>query len=152
MKNLNVNTNPKNGDCSWIHLHKFSWKQFYCIMAIYVFLAVPIAYSVHLRKSYETTKGLLTSVDYKRYEWKHVFKVIAFLLRMQLGFTNCFLRKSRAILQHSLLKSWPSRRMVGENHILYESVVDRKNTYLYPFHLKLRLNFVKAMDCVEGTF
>lgn len=33
-------------------------------------LSVPIAYSIHLREFYATMKGLLTSVDYKRCEWK----------------------------------------------------------------------------------
>lgn len=117
--------------------------------------SVPMAYSVHLRESYDTMKCLLTSIDYKRYEWKICgdLKVIALLLGMQLGFTkySCFLCEwdSRAKLQHYTVKSWPSRQMVvGEKNILHEGLVDRNNIYLPPLHIKLGLikNFVKGMD------
>jgi len=58
-------------------------------------LSVPLAHAANMKESYERTKLLLGKIKYDEFKWKLCgdLKVVALLLRMQLGYTKycCFL-------------------------------------------------------------
>ena len=57
--------------------------------------SVPLAHAANMKESYESMKLLLGKIKYDEFKWKLFgdLKVVALLLRMQLGYTNysCFL-------------------------------------------------------------
>ena len=72
--------------------------------------SVPLAHSVHMKKSYENMDQLLSLLDYKKSKW-HVcgdLKVIGLVLGMQPGYTKvcCFLyeRNNRNETNHFVCK------------------------------------------------
>lgn len=118
--------------------------------------SVPIAHAVHMKESYENMRCLLEYIQYKDYKWSICgdLKVIALLLGLQQGYTKycCFLCEwdSRARSRHYVQKEWPLRQALtpGLKNITNEPLVDPKNVFLPPLHIKLGLikNFVKALD------
>jgi hypothetical protein len=56
---------------------------------------MPSAHAVNIKESYENVKLLLENIHYEKYKWNICgdLKVIALLLRLQLGYTKycCFL-------------------------------------------------------------
>jgi hypothetical protein len=118
--------------------------------------SVPVAYSCALKETYSTMQLLLRSIDYKIYRW-HLcgdFKVISLLLGMQLGYVKygCFLCKwdSRAKIDQYTVKSWEPRTefVPGQANVIQTPLVDPKDVYLPPLHIKLGLakNFIKKLD------
>jgi len=59
------------------------------------FPSVPLAHAASMKESYESMKLLLGKIKYDEFKWKLCggLKVVALLLRMQLGYTKycCFL-------------------------------------------------------------
>lgn len=118
--------------------------------------SVPIAHAVHMKESYENMRVLLEHIRYNDYVWPICgdLKVIALLLGLQLGYTKycCFICEwdSRARDQHYIQKEWPLRQALtpGQKNVSNEPLVNPKNIFLPPLHIKLGLmkNFVKAMD------
>jgi len=116
---------------------------------------IPIAHSVHLTESYDNMKILLDAIKYNTYKWQICgdLKVIGMLMGMQGGFTKycCFLCMwdSRAIADHYIKQNWNQRIFYepGTNSVQSIPLVDPKNIFLPPLHIKLGLikNFVKAM-------
>ena len=57
--------------------------------------SLPLAHSVHLKETYENVKTVLNVLKYDQYNWEVIgdFKMIAFLMGMQGGFTKypCYL-------------------------------------------------------------
>lgn len=119
------------------------------------FPSVPLALAANMKETYETMKLLLDKIKYEEHKWKVCgdLKVIAILLGLQLGFTKycCFLCEwdSRDRKQHYDKKDWPRRISLtpGEKNVKNIPLVDGKNIYLPPLHIKLGLmkNFVKAL-------
>lgn len=118
--------------------------------------SVPIAHAVYMKESYENMRTLLECIRYTDYNW-HIcgdLKVIALLLGMQLGYTKycCFICEwdSRARDRHYIQKEWPLRQSLipGVKNVTSEPLIDPKNIFLPPLHIKLGLikNFVKSMD------
>ena len=74
------------------------------------FPSVPLAHTGNLKESYESMKLLLGMIKYDELKWKLRcdLKVVALLLRMQLGYTK----------YHCLLSEWDSRGK--KNHYVYK--------------------------------
>ena len=124
--------------------------------------SIPIAYSVHLKESYDNMELLLEAIKYSEYQWSLCgdLKVIGLLMGMQAGFTKyrCFLclRDSRAVFQHYKQKDWGSRSTFapGEHSLKENPLVDMNKVLLPPLHIKLGLmkNFVKALHKNGAAF
>ena len=76
-------------------------------------LSVPIAHSVLLKESYESSEILFDAIQYNKCKWYLCgdLKIIGILMGMQGGFTKhyCFLClwDSRATAEHYVRKDWP---------------------------------------------
>ena len=81
------------------------------------FPSVPLAHSANMKESYESMKLLLGKIKYDEFKWKLCgdLKVVALLLRIQLGYTKCccFLCEwdSRNKKNHYVNKLWPKRKV-----------------------------------------
>ena len=117
--------------------------------------SVPIAYSTKTKETYEKMKQLLACIRYDTHQW-HVcgdLKVIGLLLGLQMGYTKymCFLClwNSRADEEHYSTLEWPARTNLtpGSFNVMHVPLVNPKNIFLPPLHIKLGLikNFVKAV-------
>ena len=77
------------------------------------FPSIPLAHAAKMKESYESMKLLLGKIKYDVFRQKlcGVLKVVAMLLRMQLGYTKhcCFLCQwdSRDKKSHYVNKLWP---------------------------------------------
>jgi hypothetical protein len=101
-------------------------------------------------------KLLLGKIKYDEFKWKLCgdLKVVALLLRMQLGYTKycCFLCEWDSLdkKNHSVNKLWPKRKSLtpGEKNVVNPPLVLLEKIYLPPLHIKLGLmkNVVKGMD------
>jgi hypothetical protein len=95
----------------------------------------------------------LEKITYDEFKWKLCggLKVVALLLRMQLGYTNyCFLCEwDSRDKNHYLNKLWPKRTSPtpGEKNVVNPPPLSEK-IYLPLLHIKLGLmkNFVKGID------
>lgn len=124
--------------------------------------SVPIGHAAYMKETYENMQLLLKHIEYSRYNWNICgdLKVVAILLGLQLGYTKycCFLCEwdSRARDSHYVRKVWPPRRdlVPGQKNVKHDPLVDPKNIYLPPLHIKLGLmkNFVKAMNKESEAF
>lgn len=124
--------------------------------------SVPIGHAVHMKETYENMQLLLNHIEYSKYNWNICgdLKVVAILLGLQLGYTKycCFLCEwdSRARDSHYVRKHWPPRKdlVPGQKNVAHEPLVDKKNIYLPPLHIKLGLmrNYVKAMNKQSEAF
>lgn len=117
--------------------------------------SIPVAYSVHLKESYQNMKVLLEAIKYSSHKWNLCgdLKVIGMLMGMRGGFTKncCFLClwDSRATGEHYSRCDWPQRRgyVPGVGSLEHTPLVDPNKIFLPPLHIKLGLakNLVKAM-------
>ena len=117
--------------------------------------AIPIAYSITAKKSYETMKSILQLVCYDTFQWRVCsdLKVVGLLTGMQGGYVKytCFicLWDSCAKHEHFIRNEWPARGNVslGVHNIQYEPLVQSDKVIIPPLHIKLGLfkNFVKAL-------
>ena len=124
--------------------------------------SIPIAFSVHLKESYNNMELLLEAMKYSEYQWSLCgdLKVIGLLMSMQAGFTKycCFLClwDSRAVSQHYKQTDWGSRStfVPGEHSLKENPLVDMNKVLLPPLHIKLGLmkNFVKALHKNGAAF
>lgn len=124
--------------------------------------SLPIAHSVLLKESYDTTKLLLEKIQYAKYGWEVIgdFKMVAFLMGLQGGFTKfpCFLClwDSRETTNHYKKKEWKMRDefKIGEKNVKFEPLVDYNKVLMPPLHIKLGLikQFVKALDKESEAF
>ena len=98
---------------------------------------------------------LLQAINYSKHQW-HIcgeLKIIGLLLGLQGGFTKycCFLClwDSRATKDHFTKREWPPRESFqpGQSNVKHVPLVDPKNVYLPPLHIKLGLmkQFVIAL-------
>ena len=117
--------------------------------------AIPIAYSITAKESYETKKSILQLVRYDTFQWRTCsdLKVVGLLTGMQGGYVKytCFicLSDSRAKHEHYIRNEWPARgnATLGVHNIRYEPLVQSEKVIIPPLHIKLGLfkNFVKAL-------
>lgn len=127
-----------------------------------LFSSIPVAYSTHLKETYDNMAVLLMKINYRDYSWRICgdLKVVAILMGMQLGYTKfmCFLCEwdSRNRAEHYVRKMWPVRHCMlpGHKNVIHEPLVDKDSIILPPLHLKLGLmkNFVKALDKTSKAF
>jgi len=120
------------------------------------FPSVPLAHAANMKESYESMKLLLGKSKYDEFKWKlrGDLKVVALLLRMQLGYTKyCrFLCEwdSRDKKNHCVNKLWPKQTSLtpGEKNVVNPPLVLPEKIFLPPLHIKLGLtkDFVKGMD------
>ena len=124
--------------------------------------SIPVAHSVHLKETYDSMVILLQAINYSKHQW-HIcgdLKIIGLLLGLQGGFTKycCFLClwDSRATKDHFTRREWPPREsfQLGQSNVKHLPLVNPKNVYLPPLHIKLGLmkQFVKALDKDSATF
>ncbi|CAK8690383.1 unnamed protein product [Clavelina lepadiformis] len=114
------------------------------------------AHSVHLKENYENVKTLLNVLKYDQYNWEVIgdFKMVAFLMGMQGGFTkypcHLCLWDSRATTEHYKKQIWPKRNefVVGEKNVKQTRLINPNKVLIPPLHIKLGLikQFVKALD------
>ena len=77
--------------------------------------SIPLAHSVQMKENYENVKMLLSALRYDQYNWEIIgdFKMVAFLMGLQQGFTKfpCYLCfwDSRNIKFHCNKRNWPPR-------------------------------------------
>ena len=126
------------------------------------YISIPIAYSVHLKESYDNMELLLESIKYSEYQWSLCgdLKVIGLLMGLQAGFTKycCFLCHwdSRAVSQHYKQKDWGSRStfVPGKQSLKENPLVDMNKVLPPPLHIKLGLmkNFMKALHKNGAAF
>ena len=124
--------------------------------------SLPLAHSVHLKETYKNVKTVLNVLKYDQYNWEVIgdFKMIAFLMGMQGGFTKylCYLClwDSRDTKAHYQKQVWPKREefVVGEKNIKNIPLINPKKVLLPPLHIKLGLikQFVKALDKDGAAF
>ena len=124
--------------------------------------SLPLAHSVHLKETYENVKTVLNVLKYDQYNWEVIgnFKMIAFLMGMQGGFTKylCYLclRDSRDTKAHYQKQVWPKREefVVGEKNVKNIPLINSKKVLLPPLHIKLGLikQFLKALDKDGAAF
>ena len=124
--------------------------------------SLPLAHLVHLKETYENVKTVLNVLKYDQYNWEVIgdFKMIAFLMGMQRGFTKypCYLCvwDSRDTKAHYQKQVWPKREefVVGEKNVKNIPLINPKKVLLPPLHIKLGLikQFVKALDKDGAAF
>jgi len=73
-----------------------------------------VAYSVHLKETYENLVRLIDVLKYNEHQWKICgdLKIISMILGQQAGYTKypCFLCKwDSAHEKHWKVKNWPKR-------------------------------------------
>ena len=117
-----------------------------------VYPSVPVAYSKTLKESYDSINIILKFISYK---WKLCadFKVIAFLLGLQKGYTKycCFICEwdSSAKALHYNKKEWPLRNNFtpGLKNISSMPLIDPRSVIIPPLHLQLGLvkSFIKTI-------
>jgi len=120
------------------------------------FPSFPLAHAANMKESYESMKLLVGKIRYDEFKWKLCvdLKVVALLLRMQLGYIKycCFLCKcdSWHKKNHCVNKLWPkwTSQMTGQKHDVNPPLVLPGKIYLPPLNIKLGLmkNFVKGMN------
>jgi len=77
------------------------------------FPSIPLGHAANMKESYESKKLLLGKIKYDEFKWNLCgdLKVVALLLRMQLGYTKycCFLCEwdIRDEKNHYVNKLWP---------------------------------------------
>ena len=108
-----------------------------------------------MKEDRESVKILLELIQYNDHNWDGCgdFKMIAFLLGLQRGYTkhSCFLClwNSRADEQYYLVKNWPARKDLtpGSNNVPNSFLIERSKILLPPLHIELGLakQFVKAL-------
>ena len=116
--------------------------------------AIPIAYSITAKESYETMKSILQLVRYDTFQWRGCsdLKVAVVLTGMQGGFVKytsfICLWDSRAKHEHYIRNEWPAggNAILGVHNIRYEPLVQSDKVIIPPLHIPLCLfkNFVKA--------
>jgi len=120
------------------------------------FPSVPLAHAANMKESYESMNLLLGKIKYDEFKWNLCsdLKVVALLLRMQLGYIKycCFLCEwdSQDKKNHYVNKLWPQRTSLtpGEKNVVNPPLALSQKIFLLPLHIKLGLmkNFVKGMD------
>jgi hypothetical protein len=116
------------------------------------FPSIPLAHAANIKESYDSMKLLLGRIKYDEFNWKlcGYLKVVALLLRMQLGYIKYFCFFCRwdrwDKKNHYVSKLWPKRISLtpGEKNAFIPLVLPEK-IYLPPFHIKLSL--VKKKHC-----
>jgi len=126
------------------------------------FPSVTLAHAANMKESYESMKLLSGKIKYDEFKWKLCgdLKVVALLLRMQLGYTKycCFLCEwdSRDKENHYVNKLWPKRTSLtpGGKNVVSPPLVLPEKIYLPPLHIKLGLvkNALKGMDKTSRGF
>ncbi|GFG38379.1 hypothetical protein Cfor_03177, partial [Coptotermes formosanus] len=127
-----------------------------------IYPSVPLAYSAHMKESHEYMHTLLNCMHCDMFKWKICgdLKVLGQLLAMQRGYTRCccFLCEwdSHDKKQHYVHKDWPQQHIFapGKMNISCEPLVNPRDVYLTPLHIKLGLMkvFVKAPDIGGQAF
>lgn len=127
-----------------------------------VLASIPVAYSQHMKETYDNMRVLLTKIKYTTFHWRICgdLKVIALLMGMQPGYTKfcCFICEwdSRNREEHYKRKEWPirDRMQPGHKNIIHEPLVHKDSIIMPPLHIKLGLmkNFVKGMDQSSNAF
>ena len=83
-----------------------------------VLASIPVAYSQHMKETYDNMRVLLTKIKYTTFHWRICgdLKVIALLMGMQPGYTKfcCFICEwdSRNREEHYKRKEWPITEFV----------------------------------------
>jgi len=118
--------------------------------------SVPFAHEASMKENYESLKLLVEKIKYDKFNWMLCddLKVVALLLRMQLGYTKycCFLCEwgSQDKKNHYVNKLWPKQTslMPEEKSVVSPPLILLEKNYLPPLHIKLGYmkNFVKGMD------
>ena len=119
------------------------------------FLSVPLAHAINTKESYENMLLLLGKIKYDEFKWNLCgdLKVVALLLRMQLGYTKyCCLQcewDSRDKKSNYVSKLWPKRTSLtpGEKNVVKPPLVLPEKIFPLPLHIKMGLmkNFAKGM-------
>ena len=118
------------------------------------FPSIPLAHSVVMKENYQNVKALLDALNYAQWDVIGDFKMVAFLMGLQGGFTKfpCFLClwDSRNTSLHYKVKNWPLRSSydVGIHNVKLAPLMDAKKVLFPALHIKLNLikQFVKKMN------
>ena len=121
-----------------------------------------MAHSVQMKENYENVKMLLSALWYDQYNWEVIgdFKMVAFLVELQQGFTKfpCYLClwDSRNTNFHYNKKNWPPRSSydIETHNVRLTPLVEPKKVLLAPLHIKLGLikQFVKKLNPESDAF
>jgi hypothetical protein len=111
------------------------------------FPSVPLTHAANMKESYECVKLLLGKITYDEFMWKLYgdVKVVALLLKMQLGYTKyCYFLcqwDSQDKNNHFVNKLWPKRTslMPEEENVVSSPLGLPEKIYLPPLHIKLGL-------------
>jgi hypothetical protein len=124
--------------------------------------SIPLAHSVQMKEDYQNVKLLLSALKYNQYGWEVIgdFKMVAFLMGMQGGFTKfpCYLClwDSRNTDLHYKQRNWPLRSdyVVGTHNVKQEALVESKKVLMPPLHIKLGLikQFVTKLNPEGNAF
>lgn len=105
-----------------------------------------------MKETYKNIQLLLKHIQYSRYSWNICgnLKVVAILLGLQLV---VFFASGTA---HYVMKDWPLHRKLvpGQKNVVHDLLVDPKNIFLPPLHIKLEVNknFVIALNKQSEAF
>ena len=99
--------------------------------------SLPMAYSIHLKETYETMSRILEAIRYNEYKWVICsdLKVVAMICGMQTGYTKYMcplcLWGSRKCSEHWTRKVWPARTdfKIGKFNIAHEPLVPLSASY-----------------------
>ena len=126
------------------------------------FSSIPLAHSVQMKENYENVKMLLSALRYDQYNWEVIgnFKMVAFLMGLQQGFTKfpCYLClwDSRNTNFHYNKRNWPPRASydIETHNVKHTPLVEPKKVLLPPLHIKLGLikQFVKKLNPESDAF
>ena len=111
--------------------------------------SIPIAHSVQIKEDRESVKILLELIQYNDHDWDVYgdFKMITFLLRLQVGFTkhSCFLCwwNNRVDEQHYFVKNWPAcKDLTPDSHNVLNSL---KGAKFYLLHCILNWDWPNSL-------
>ena len=126
------------------------------------FPSIPLAHAANTKESYESMNLLLGKIMCDEFKLKLCgdLKVVALLLKMQLGYTKycCFLCEwdSRDKKNHYVNKLWPKRTSLTprEKNVVNPPLVLPEKIYLPPLYVRLGLmkNLVKGMGKTDRGF
>ena len=115
-----------------------------------------------MKEDYQNVKILLSALKYNQFGWEVIgdFKMVAFLMGMQGGFTKfpCYLClwDSRNRDLYYKQRNWPLRTgfVVGAHNVKQEPLVEPKKVLMPPLHIKVGLikQFVTKLNPESRAF